>query len=170
MYRYIVLVLILAFFSTPASGQIYKYVDKDGVPRFVNDLNKVPEEYRLEAEKYEELESKDSNQTETQKPPPIKQPQQPLKQKIESDQTKKEIEKLRQELKKEYETLMAEKDQIEKDIATYSKRYKTRRRKGVSRKKLKELEIQKSEWDEKFLEYEAKKKALEILEQKNNTK
>ena len=170
MYYHIVLLLILAIFSTSASGQIYKYTDKNGVAHYVDDLIKVPEALRPEAEKHEELASEETEKAEIKKPPPIREPKQPSKQKIESDQEKKEIEKQSQELEKEYKSLMDEKDQIEKDIATYSKRYKTRRRKGVSRKKLKELEIQKSEWEEKFLEYKAKKKVLEILEEKATPK
>ena len=104
------------------------------------------------------------------KSPLIREPKQTAKQNIQTDQAKKEIEKRRQELDKEYKALMAEKDQIEKDISTYSKRYKTRRRKGVSRKKLKELEIQKSKWEDKFLEYNANKKAFEFLEEKATQK
>jgi len=65
-------------------------------------------------------------------------------------------------LEKEYKDLMAEKERIEKEIAIYSKRYKTHSRKGVSRKKLMELEAQKAEWDKKFQEYQAKKIALEM--------
>ena len=75
-----------------------------------------------------------------------------------------------QALEKEYKELMTEKEQIERDTATYTKRYKTRRRKGVSRKKLKELELQKAEWDKKFIDYQAKKKALELLKERAATK
>ena len=60
----------------------------------------------------------------------------------------------------EYKDLMIEKERIDKELAAYSKRYKTRSRKGVSRKKIMTLESQKKEWEKKFNDYQARKKAL----------
>ena len=56
---------------------------------------------------------------------------------------------------------MKEKEEISESIRQWSKRYKTRRRKGVSRKKLKELDVMEMEWEKKYQTWENKKSALD---------
>ena len=55
--RFLLLGLMLvALLSLPAilAAEYYKYVDKDGNVYFVDDLSKVPEEYRVNIDKYRE--------------------------------------------------------------------------------------------------------------------
>jgi len=158
MLRLIFLLLILAGYCAPVYAQIYKYIDKDGVVRYTDDITKVPEDQQATAEQYAEPESSPTSPT-----PPVA-PQMPPVPPPKAAQPQKDLSEQKQMLEKEYKDLMAEKEWIEKETAIYSKRYKTRSRKGVSRKKLNELEAQKAEWDKKFLDYQAKKKALEMLD------
>jgi chromosome segregation ATPase len=66
MRRFIIL-LILMVFSVPAySATIYKWVDKDGVVNFTDDLSKVPPSYRDRVEKEER---KDVKEEVTPRPP-----------------------------------------------------------------------------------------------------
>ena len=167
MFRFILPILLLASLSGPASAQIYKYIDKDGGVHYTDDLNQVPEAQQETAQRYAEPESKSSPKAPTgpkvtpvPATPPVKKVATPPKRL--SDQEKA--------LEIEYQELMAEKKRIENEIATYSKRYKTRKRKGVSRKKLKELEFQKAEWEKKFQDYQDRKKALEISDKKEAKK
>jgi hypothetical protein len=52
------------------------------------------------------------------------------------------------------------------DTKNWQKRYKTRRRKSVSRARLKELKVQEVEWQEKFEAFEQKKNDLQLMENK----
>ncbi len=167
MFRFILPILLLASLCAPASAQIYKYIDKDGGVRYTDDLSKVPEAQQETAKRYAQPEIKSSPKASTgpkvtpvPTTPPVKKAATPPKRL--SDQ--------QQALENEYQELMAEKKQIENEIAIYSKRYKTRKRKGVARKKLKELEFQKAEWEKKFQDYQARKKALETSDEKEAKK
>jgi len=54
------ILLILLFFSLPAySATVYKWVDKDGVVNFTDDLTKVPPPYRNQVEKEERKDVKE---------------------------------------------------------------------------------------------------------------
>ena len=171
MLPLILCLLLLGGISAPASAEIYKYIDKNGVVRYTNDLTQVPEDRLPDAKRnaVPEIKSTPSN---TPAPQPV-QPvpaKPPLKKMARLEKPEMDLSQEEQALEKEYKELMSEKEQIERDTATYTKRYKTRKRKGVSRKKLKELELQKAEWDKKFIDYQAKKKALDLLKEKAATK
>ena len=172
MHHLIFTVFLFIFLCGPSLAQIYKYMDKDGVVRYTDDLSKVPENQQDEGKKYEEIKNPKTDNTDIKKPIIQKTPadaktkkasKQPARSKAET----KDLANQKQELEKEYIALMNEKKQIAKQMETYSKRYKTRARKSVSRKKLIELEQQKKEWGGKFNDYKAKKKALEMLEKKS---
>ena len=162
MLPLILCLLLLGGITAPASAQIYKYIDKNGVVRYTNDLTQVPEDRLPGAQRnaIPEIKSTPPNTTAPQPEQP------PLEKMAGPEKPDADFSREAQALEKEYKELMAEKEQIERDTATYTKRYKTRNRKGVSRKKLKELELQKAEWDKKFIDYQAKKKALELLKEK----
>ena len=168
MLPLILCLLLLGGISAPASAEIYKYIDKNGVVRYTNDLTQVPEDRLPDAKRnaIPEIKSTPSNTPAPQPVQPV--PAKPPLKKMAGPE--RDFSREAQALEKEYKELMTEKEQIERDTATYTKRYKTRKRKGVSRKKLKELELQKAEWDKKFIDYQAKKKALELLKGKSATK
>jgi len=168
MLPLILCLLLLGGISAPASAEIYKYIDKNGVVRYTNDLTQVPEDRLPDAKRnaIPEIKSTPSNTPAPQPVQPV--PAKPPLKKMAGPE--RDFSQEAQALEKEYKELMAEKEQIERDTATYTKRYKTRKRKGVSRKKLKELELQKAEWDKKFIDYQAKKKALELLKERAATK
>ena len=174
MLPLILCLLLLGGITAPASAQIYKYIDKNGVVRYTNDLTQVPEDRLPGAKRNAIPEIKSTPPTtpapQPDRPVPAKPPLEPAKPPLEKmagpEKPDADLSREAQALEKEYKKLMAEKEQIERDTATYTKRYKTRNRKGVPRKKLKELELQKAEWDKKFIDYQAKKKALELLKEK----
>ena len=158
------------------SADIYKYVDKNGVAHYVDDLTKVPEAYQDQVvrhivPKYDVNLQKDAVK-DTNAQPPKKVKKTLTKESSEEDKGKsqrdalakknrKALLKKKKELDKEYVDLMKEKDEISESIRQWSKRYKTRRRKGVSRKKLKELEVMEMEWEKKYQAWENKKSSLD---------
>lgn len=163
MLPLILSLLLLGGLAAPAAAQIYKYTDSNGVVRYTNDPTQVPKDQLSQAKKnaIPEIKSKPSK-----KPAPQPVSAKPPEKKAGPEGPKIDFSKEAAALEKEYKELMTEKEQIEKDTATYSKRYKTRKRKAASRKKLNELEAQKAEWDKKFTDYQAKKKALDLLKEK----
>jgi len=71
--RWHILIFSLLFFlllETPCFGQMYKWVDEKGTVHFTDDLSKVPEEYRRDAESRKTTE-------ETSAPEPSKKPMPP---------------------------------------------------------------------------------------------
>ena len=170
--RYLIFPVFFFIFLCSASfAQIYKYTDKDGVVRYTNDPASVPENQRNDVKKYEEIKSPKTDTGEVKKKNKQKtkaKTQKASKQSAPSKAESQGIAKQKQELEKEYTALKKEKEQIARDKATYSKRYKTRARKSVSRKKLMALEQQEKEWEKKFSDYKAKKKALDMLKQKGS--
>ena len=173
--RIVIMICLLSIlFPVTGSADIFKYVDKDGIARYVDDMNKVPKEYQDQVVRHVVPETDESLQkdtvktTNTQIPSDIKEilnkkKIEDAKKKAQQDAEakKKALLKEKQELEAEYAALMKENTEISDSIREWSKRYKTRRRKGVARKKLKELEIMQMEWEEKYKAWETKNAALE---------
>lgn len=160
MCRFLLSILLLACLSAPASAQIYKYSDKTGGVRYADDISRVPEDQQAAAERHAvpEIQSPPA----AVPAPPQLQPVPDTQDMKKAAEPEKDSAEQARALEKEHQELMAEKERIEKEIETYSKRYKTRSRKGVARKKLQELELQKAEWDQKFQDYESRKEALDV--------
>ncbi len=54
-------ILIAAMvFAGPAFAQFYKYLDKQGVVRFTDDINQVPQDQRAAARSYSESQASDN--------------------------------------------------------------------------------------------------------------
>jgi len=68
-------VLVLLVLETPCFGQMYKWVDEKGTVHFTDDLSKVPEKYRREAESRKTIE-------ETSAPEPSQKPMSPASGKV----------------------------------------------------------------------------------------
>jgi clan AA aspartic protease (TIGR02281 family) len=65
--------IILILFASPVSGEMYKWVDEKGTVHFVDDPSKIPEQYRLDAEKRavpKEIHSPETKEKPTPSPPP----------------------------------------------------------------------------------------------------
>ncbi len=54
------IITLFFFLSTPALGEIYKWLDDRGVTHFTDDLRKVPDKYRGSAEDFEKTEHRGS--------------------------------------------------------------------------------------------------------------
>jgi hypothetical protein len=174
MLLLIVLLSLLIPFSI--SADMYKYVDKNGIAHFTDDMSKVPEAYqnqvvRHAVPKYNENIQEDAVKDPNAQIPKVvketlkKENSEGEKKKSQPDaianKNQKALLKEKVELDEEYAALMKEKGEISESIREWSKRYKTRRRKGVARKKLKELEVMEMEWEEKYKAWENKKSALD---------
>ena len=97
----LVLIFALALFPPALRSEIYKYVDKSGTIHFVDDLGKVPEEYRNQITVYE-----DKSETVTEEEAPtasegagdesddalIRQKEEEEKQRQEEERARKELE------------------------------------------------------------------------------
>lgn len=53
-------ITLFFFLSTPALGEIYKWMDDRGVTHFTDDARKIPEKYRGKAEDFDKIEHKGS--------------------------------------------------------------------------------------------------------------
>jgi clan AA aspartic protease (TIGR02281 family) len=65
--------IILIVFVSPVSGEMYKWVDEKGTVHFVDDPSKIPEQYRLDAEKRtipKEIHSPETKEKPTPSPAP----------------------------------------------------------------------------------------------------
>ena len=170
----IVLLSLLIPFS--GSADIYKYVDKNGIAHYTDDISKVPEAYQNQVVRHvvpkydvnlQEDAVKDPNAQipkdvkETLKKESSEEEKRKSQRDAIANKNRKALLKEKMELDKEYAALMKEKGEISESIREWSKRYKTRRRKGVTRKKLKELEVMEMEWEEKYKAWENKKSALD---------
>ena len=167
---------VIMLFPVSGSSDIYKYVDKDGTVRFVDDMSKVPEEYQdnvvREAVSKSDVDSGDDTAKDTG-PQLLKEAKDTLKRNtgsnaekksqpaVPKDKTRAALLEEKAALDAEYAALMKEKEEISIETQEWSKRYKTRRRKGASRKKLKELEVMQMEWDKKYKAWQEKKAALD---------
>ncbi len=176
MRMLLLIVLLSLLIPFPISADIYKYVDKNGIAHFTDDMSKVPEAYQNQVVRHavpkddvnlQKDAVKDSN---AQIPNVVKETlkkesSEGEKKKSQPDaianKNQKALLKEKVELEEEYAALMKEKGEISESIQEWSKRYKTRRRKGVARKKLKELEVMEMEWEEKYKAWENKKSALD---------
>jgi hypothetical protein len=142
---------------------------------------KVPEDQRERVKKHKEIQSSPESQTESAEPikpvrnkpsSSLKEPEKPDKNDETLKKIKKQIDSLKEELEEEHKALIKEKDQIDADTEYWKIRYNTRKRKSVARGKLKELDIQRAEWEKKNQAYEKKKKEIQDLQEllKNSSK
>ena len=176
MKLFLTILFLIMLFPVSGSSDIYKYVDKDGTPRFVDDMSKVPEEYQDQVVRQSVPKSDAGPENDAAKETSsqaLKDAKDALKKMTSGDEKKKSqpaaatnkhsqaLLKEKAALDAEYAALMKEKDEISKATQEWSKRYKTRRRKGVARKKLKELEVAQMEWEKKYQAWQDKKTALD---------
>ena len=175
--RMVLLIWLLALlFPVSVSADYYRYVDENGTAHYVDNMNKVPEAYQDQAvrhvvpiddEKLQEDAVPDTNAQipdeakEALKIPSTSEKIKKAKQEAEEKKKQKALLEKKKELDEEYAALMKERDEISASRQEWSKRYKTRKRKHVARKKMKELDAMELEWEEKYKAWEIKKSALD---------
>ena len=174
----IVLLIWLLTLLSPdlVSADYYRYVDENGTPHYVDSMSKVPEEYqdrvvREVVPKAEETLPEDvvpdtnaqipDEAKEALNKPNVLERREKAKQEAEEKKRQEALLEEKKKLDEEYAALMKERDEITASKEEWSKRYKTRKRKGMTRKKLKELDIMELEWEEKYKAWEIKKSALD---------
>lgn len=161
--RWFVFLLLIAF-STPASAEFYKYIDKDGHVRYTDDLSMVPEDQRPNVKSYVESKSKAPDTLGKGIAQPATVSTEPENQKIADDlmETKRRLDKRRAALENEREGLEKEKAAIDKEQEKLqsSKRYKQ----GKENKKAKELNERVAALNDKLKVFEQNKAAYEADE------
>jgi hypothetical protein len=120
----IIVFIIIAFLSAPASAQFYKYVDEDGNIRFTDDINQVPEQQRATVKSYEEAVSdtdvqNKADQSDSEASTNAQQKTAAAEAGVDIDlkdldAAYDQLKALRQEIDKEYNDLMAEKEALAK--------------------------------------------------------
>lgn len=94
--------MVILLFPPEVRSEIYKYVDKDGTIHFVDDMTKIPEEYRNQVTVYEDK----SNTASEEKTPPTSEGERAgsedylSRQMKEEEQKKQEEEKAQEELER----------------------------------------------------------------------
>ena len=116
------ILLIFIVGSLPASAEFYKYVDKNGVALYTDDLSQVPVDQRPGVKEFTESAIKEPISTQNTETPSIAYEQnQEAKEDI--DAMKARLERIKQELDQEYQALAKEKQQVaaeKKNIKNYS--------------------------------------------------
>lgn len=133
---------MLVAFSSPVAAEIYKYVDKNGVVRFTNELSKVPEEYQDDVQRFEKVGKETENEPEVSQSDDrwpaftnIKEQGREAKLNEEQDAEVEENanDEKRQALIEEKESLLQEREALEI-------RYRVRKRKSVTRAKIRAID------------------------------
>ena len=116
-------ILIAAMvFAGPAFAQFYKYLDKQGVVRFTDDINQVPQDQRSAARSYSESQAGGTSAAEApaaaeeEKPAP---PEPPAAAAVDEgkdpiEDTRARLDALKKEVEAEYQLLVKEKDRLAK--------------------------------------------------------
>ena len=104
MRKFLLLGLLPLLFPVSVSADYYRYVDKDGIPRYVDTMKKVPKAYQNQAV-YQIL------------------PTSAVKEKVAPKPTAN-LSKEKMELDKEYTALMKEKEALMEAIRKWEEKYK----------------------------------------------
>ena len=151
------------FFTASASGEFYKYYDKDGNVHFTDDFNKVPPEQREGVKGYVEIKSTE----EEKKEPSVDKPQAATEEGAEADQKgkydlnskAKDLDKRKVELADEYESLMKENEaiaQMRKKVRTPADAQKYNESVKALNKRLKEHDKKRKAFYTDVEEYNAR--------------
>jgi hypothetical protein len=122
-------ILIAAMvFAGPAFAQFYKYLDKQGVVRFTDDINQVPQDQRAAARSYPESQVSEKSAAEKssavneEKPaapePPAASAAAVGKGEDPIEATRARLEAQKNEVEAEYQALVNEKDRLAKEKGT----------------------------------------------------
>ena len=117
---WMIIFMMALIWSAGVSAEIYKYVDKNGMVTFTNDLSTIPADKISEALQYDEIQHDDSI-------PPVKLPSavSPPLPSADKAYQKEALEK-KKALEKEYSALLKEKQALDNNIS-FQKRRKKRK-------------------------------------------
>ncbi len=145
-WKYIIS-MILFLFSATVSAEFYRFVDKDGIIHYTDDLNKVPENQLPGIQKYKEYESDTRFQPDNG--------QESKKSQIEKTdilKKQKQIIQRKAVLDEEFQMLMEEKEALEAEKESLAKKPR-----WIRRRKTIEQNIRAGKLNEKIKNYERKK-------------
>lgn len=161
--RYLWMAVLTAMLIIPGvcTAEFYKYVDKDGVVRFTDDISQVPEDQRKGVDTFKSVE-----------PPPILEEQgdatatdaanKPAKKTGQLDARQQQLQVQIQQLDSEYQGLMEEKAALEQELATVRTKPKMRvynEKVSALNEKLSEYSNRRSELENETQAYNEKAKA-----------
>ncbi len=139
--------LVIIFMYTPVLGDFYRYVDKSGNVQFTDDLKQVPEEQRPTAKTYIESRGIPEEKADVSDAEKEKTLQGST---AELDQRKIQLDKEKLELEKEYEAMMKEQDALFEE-----------QKKAKTRVLVQKFNKSALAFNEKTVEYEKKRRALD---------
>ncbi len=153
---------ISLIFLPPAFAEFYKYIDKNGVVRFTDDLSLVPEDQREKAPEYYESKTQPAEKDKSSG------------EKALNDETLPDIEDIsEEELKKMREDLTAERkllDEEYKKLMEVRQKLARKKRVATTKYRAKERKKMRADLEKRIREYDAKRKAyqekLKIYNQK----
>lgn len=158
--RYLWMAVLTALLVIPGicTAEFYKYVDKDGVVRFTDDISQVPEDQRKDMDTFKSVEpppalveQEDAGTTDAAK--------KPVEKKGQLDARQQQLQTQIQQLDSEYQGLMEEKAALEQELATVRTKPKMR----VYNEKVRVL-------NEKLADYSNRRSVLEKETQLYNEK
>lgn len=141
--RFVILLCIplCVIFSFSASAEYYKYVDKNGVTRYTDDLSQVPKQKREELKKFKEIKSGYSQEIKTESSKVLK------KTETKADNSKAdELRNIKKELDEEYQSIKAERENLI-----------TQGKKASRKSAVEELNVKAAALNKRIEEYEKKK-------------
>jgi hypothetical protein len=125
------ILITVMVFAGPAFAEFYKYLDKQGVVRFTDDINQVPQDQRAAARSYSE--SQVSGTSAAEASPAVKEEKQADPSPAASaaaggegedsiEGTRARLDALKKDAEAEYQVLVKEKDRLAKDKGTQKTR------------------------------------------------
>lgn len=140
---WLLLPLMICFVGV-ASAEFYKYTDENGVTRFTDDLSKVPQDQRTGVQSYDEAESRPAPASESDTKPSDSSPGKTTRNSI-NDAQARALDKKSVELDQEYQKIIEDRDQLEKQ----RKNAKTVKESRDYNKKIVDLNERIRQWEEK---------------------
>ncbi|CAN2046118.1 putative DUF4124 domain-containing protein [Candidatus Magnetomoraceae bacterium gMMP-1] len=151
----LIIILIVILIPVILLAEFYKYRDKEGVFRFTDNFADVPEDQRKQADKYDELKSqiRKKKQEANNYAPTEKTDKQKLSEKIAIEERLKALKK---KLDIEYQSIIKEKEEIEKKIKSKKKLKRSEALEYQQKAKLLNLRIKAYEKRREAFQKEAK--------------
>ncbi len=158
---------ISLIFLPPAFAKFYKYIDKDGVVRFTDDLSLVPEDQREKAPEYYESKTRPAEKDKASEEKILKDETPPDIEDISEEELKKMREELtveRKALDKEYKKLMEDRQKLSREKKVAITKYKAKQMKKMRadlEKRIRDYDARRKAYQEKLKIYNQKVREME---------
>jgi predicted RNase H-like nuclease (RuvC/YqgF family) len=163
--RYLWMAVLSALLVIPGicTAEFYKYVDKDGVVRFTDDISQVPEDQRKDVDTFKSVEPPPALETQEGSGSADAGQESAAPQKGQLDARQQQLQAEIQQLDAEYQGLMEEKAALEQELSTVRTKPKMRvynEKVRVLNEKLSEYSNRRSELEKETQMYNETAKAV----------